>query len=311
MKHWHLQMLKPYGSKSPVRTDARKMLSEPKPIIGTGEWTDEKNQCKNFKSVPNGTIVLVREGQRAIALCEVLDDNFKDEALEAKYYHCNFRHVRVLQWAEDFRQPDKRLFSQSTFMSCKEKTAQYKYIQDWIDNINMNAKLSQITKLLKEKKNIILQGAPGTGKTYSTAALALSIIGADNVNYADRSSIMKEYNRRVKVGQIFFSTFHQSMDYEDFVEGIMPIMKDNSVIYDVKQGIFRRACVAAKAKSLTPVQCVDRFVQNLPDNEEDAIVIPTKSDRSELRVWHVEGAKTIMVRSVKSISKQRVCSSQY
>lgn len=297
-------MLKPYGSKSSVRTDARQMLREPAPIIGTGEWTDKKNQCKNFKSVPIGTIVLVREGQRAIALCEVLDDNFKDEALEAKYYHCNFRHVRVLQWVEDFRQPDKRLFSQSTFMSCKEKTAQYKYIQDWIYNINMNAKLSQITKLLKEKKNIILQGAPGTGKTYSTAALALSIIGADNVNYADRSSIMKEYNRRVKVGQIFFSTFHQSMDYEDFVEGIMPIMKDNSVIYDVKQGIFRRACVAAKAKSLTPVQCVDRFVQNLPDNEEDAIVIPTKSDRSELRVWHVEGAKTIMVRSVKSISKQ-------
>lgn len=304
MKHWHLQMLKPYGNESEVRTDARQMLHEPAPIIGMGEWEDDKKQCRNFKSVPIGTIVLVREGQRAIALCEVLDDNFKDEALEAKYYHCNFRHVRVLQWAEDYHQPDNQLFSQGTFLACNEWTAQYKYIQDWIDNINMNAKLSLITKLLREKKNIILQGAPGTGKTYSTAALALSVIGVDNVNYADRASVMKEYNRRLKAGQIFFTTFHQSMDYEDFVEGIRPIMKENSVIYDVRQGIFRKACVAAKAKSLTPVQCVDRFVQNLSDNEEDAIVIPTKSDRSELRVWHVEGAKTIMVRSVKSVSKQ-------
>lgn len=149
MKHWHLQMLKPYGNDSDVRTDARQMLREPAPIIGTGEWEDEKHQCRNFKAVPNGTIVLVREGQRAIALCEVLDDNFQDEALNAKYFHCNFRHVRVLQWAEDYHQPDKQLFSQGTFLICNEWTAQYKYIQDWIDNIKMNAKLSYFILLLK------------------------------------------------------------------------------------------------------------------------------------------------------------------
>lgn len=301
-------MLKPYGSKSPVRTDARKMLSEPKPIIGTGEWTDEKNQCKNFKSVPNGTIVLVREGQRAIALCEILDGNFKDEELEAKYFHCNFRHVKVLQWAEDYCQPDKRLFSQSTFMSCKEKTAQYKYIQDWIDYINMNAKLSQITKLLKKKKNIILQGAPGTGKTYNTAALALSILDVPNVATLGRKNLMDMYREMVDNKRIFFTTFHQSMDYEDFVEGIKPeVAKDDDgkeigITYNVQDGIFKQACAAVELGGVNEVDCLDKFIASVT-GRENAKVIDTISRKSKLNVWYMPGKKTLTVRSVYSTSE--------
>lgn len=308
MKRWHLQMLKPYGNDSEVRTDARQMLREPAPIIGTGEWTDEKNQCKNFKSVPNGTIVLVREGQRAIALCEVLDGNFKDEALEAKYYHCNFRHVRVLQWVEDYHQPDNQLFSQGTFLVCNEWTAQYKYIQDWIDNINMNAKLSQITKLLKEKKNIILQGAPGTGKTYSTAALALSVLKEKNVDFSDPTSIMTAYQQLVKDKRIFFTTFHQSMDYEDFVEGLKPEVardddgKEIGITYTFHDGIFKQACAAVELDGVNEVDCLDKFIASVT-GRENAKVIETISRKSKLNVWYIPGNKTLTVRSVYSTSE--------
>ena len=49
-------------------------------------------------------------------------------------------------------------------------------------DIKMNKALLDIASLLSVKKNIILQGAPGTGKTFSTAALSLKVLGADNVD---------------------------------------------------------------------------------------------------------------------------------
>ena len=82
--------------------------------------------------------------------------------------------------------------------------------------------IQNYTTLLKSKKNLIFQGAPGTGKTYTTAELALSIIEEDTSQYPDRDALMKAYREKsIKVdnstneitsGQIGFVTFHQSMD---------------------------------------------------------------------------------------------------
>lgn len=65
----------------------------------------------------------------------------------------------------------------------------------------------------------------------------------------DRETIKNEYDRLIEEGQIMFTTFHQSMSYEDFVEGIKPeTTEDDSVIYNVTNGIFKN--MAVKAKSL-------------------------------------------------------------
>ena len=77
-----------------------------------------------------------------------------------------------------------------------------------------NKMITQATKLLKSKKNIILQGAPGTGKTYATAALALSVLGVTDVNFNDHAAVMRKYEELRGQKRIFFTTFHQSMDYE-------------------------------------------------------------------------------------------------
>ena len=98
--------------------------------------------------------------------------------------------------------------------------------------------LGQYTKLLSLKKNIILQGAPGTGKTYNTAALALSICGETIPE--KHEDVMKRYEELQKEGRIGFCTFHQSMDYEDFVEGIKPNTDESdSITYEVEPGIFK------------------------------------------------------------------------
>lgn len=82
--------------------------------------------------------------------------------------------------------------------------------------------ITQVAKLLKDKKNVILQGAPGTGKTYATAALALSVLGVTDVDFNDHAAVMQKYEVLRGQKRIFFTTFHQSMDYKDFVEGIKP-----------------------------------------------------------------------------------------
>ena len=77
-------------------------------------------------------------------------------------------------------------------------------------------------------KNTIFYGPPGTGKTFQAFNRALEIINRDP-SYRDlakrsREEIAEEYSRRRKDGQILFVTFHQSYSYEEFVEGIRPVL---------------------------------------------------------------------------------------
>jgi 5-methylcytosine-specific restriction enzyme B len=121
--------------------------------------------------------------------------------------------------------------------------------------------MNNSTEPNKYPLNQILYGPPGTGKTFTTKELAVSIINADfiknlaeNLSEEDRrKAIIGEYDRLFELGQIVFTTFHQSMSYEDFVEGIKPIAptSENSTInYKVESGIFKSLCkTASEVKS--------------------------------------------------------------
>lgn len=102
--------------------------------------------------------------------------------------------------------------------------------------------------------NQILYGPPGTGKTYNSINLAVEI--ADPVfwstitdKYKQRGEITRRYRELVKDGRIVFTTFHQSLSYEDFIEGIKPVThkeNNNSITYEVLPGIFKKLCDQAK-----------------------------------------------------------------
>lgn len=111
----------------------------------------------------------------------------------------------------------------------------------------MSPLISKACALLQSKKNLILQGAPGTGKTYNTAALAVALI--DGAVSGQHRDVMDRYDELRAARRIGFTTFHQSMDYEDFVEGIKPIHDGGAVRYEVVDGLFKRMCKAAQVAS--------------------------------------------------------------
>jgi len=105
--------------------------------------------------------------------------------------------------------------------------------------------------------NLILYGPPGTGKTYATAWEAVRLClgdGASELLRDDRDALMAEYRRLAGEGRIEFVTFHQSMAYEDFVEGRQPMTgsdDDEGAMsagfrLETVPGIFRRIAKRAE-----------------------------------------------------------------
>ncbi len=97
-------------------------------------------------------------------------------------------------------------------------------------------------------KNTILYGPPGTGKTYNTVIYAVSIIenkplsDVKNEHYPD---VLERYNTYKTDGLIEFTTFHQSYGYEEFIEGIKPVMDnadDSDIRYSIEDGLFKSFC---------------------------------------------------------------------
>src|SRR5690606_8234119 len=82
----------------------------------------------------------------------------------------------------------------------------------------------------------------------------------EEINSEDRLSIRSRFKSYVDSGQITFTTFHQSMSYEDFVEGIKPLTEEDedgnkTVYYEVEDGIFKRIVASAKkSKHVHPAE---------------------------------------------------------
>ncbi|MDI1316897.1 AAA family ATPase [Flavobacterium sp.] len=110
--------------------------------------------------------------------------------------------------------------------------------------------------------NTILFGPPGTGKTYSTIDLALNILNV-NIENLPREQRKSHFTNFQKDNRVFFTTFHQNMAYEDFIEGIKPLEPkedDEFLKYEIQDGLFMKACIEATYNFIK---------RNFPDNEQE------------------------------------------
>ena len=193
---------------------------------------------------------------------------------------------------------------------------------------NMNADIQK-----KEDKkesssyplNTILYGPPGTGKTYHTIDKALQIIdSAFYERHKENRTALTEKFRSLLItdwknpsGQIAFITFHQSMSYEDFIEGIKPVRPETSgtIHYEIVDGIFKKLCTEANRKNRFSV-VVDgqqkeltkelfeefyySYASTLPDQKEpsSSVRLQTK-EKSEFELFQNSAESVVVKAGVK------------
>ena len=98
-------------------------------------------------------------------------------------------------------------------------------------------------------KNSILYGPPGTGKTYYTAYYSVAIcdgLSIEKLKEKSYAEVLDRFNTLKTEGRIAFTTFHQSYGYEEFIEGIRPVMageeEKKSIEYEIVPGVFKKFC---------------------------------------------------------------------
>lgn len=168
--------------------------------------------------------------------------------------------------------------------------------------------------------NTILYGPPGTGKTFSVVNHALSIIESKSLEELEneerqdngRIQLRKRFNNLLisnwenPEGQIGFITFHQSMSYEDFIEGIKPLKpgeEDKTVFYDIKDGIFKLISNLAKKDKSNFNTMIDNLKMECSEFENKK-PIKIKSEYSTFTITYRDG-RTFRVKPEQSAYPDR------
>lgn len=196
-------------------------------------------------------------------------------------------HTLEIEWEEDFV-PFEVPIGSYIKDTIKEVTNKAHIQSIWYENgqpipENSDRKDDDSPNDLNFPKNQILYGPPGTGKTFSSITKALSII--ENIDESTlkeelRSVIKERFDKLLKKDRIHFSTFHQSMSYEDFIEGIKPKTKGTDVIYEIEDGIFKKIADQARINWLQSKNANNNFEVLFEQLKKEW----QESENSELRI---------------------------
>ena len=167
-------------------------------------------------------------------------------------------------------------------------------------------------ELLRACHNIVLTGAPGTGKSYMAKQIATQmVLGKDDV---DIDNLPPEEETIVKERTVFVQ-FHPSYDYTDFVEGLRPVPNTDGskeIMFERRDGIFKVFCknaILAKQSSLIDA-AYDKFIESIKTGKVNTIQLKTKmsaqlyvTDDDNIKWYSENEAGNI---SSNAISKPRV-----
>jgi len=197
-----------------------------------------------------GDIVFVKKGKHhLVGRGVVTSDYFFDSSIDAEY-----SNLRRMNWTDNCIEQPKDHPEQTIIKTLTDVTSYTDYVEKscalfdkdedadddetpevsyplydtdkFLDEVYMDEdSYNTLVGLVRTKKNVILQGAPGVGKTYAAKRLAYSMMG------------VKDQERVMMV------QFHQSYSYEDFIEGFRPSAAGN--VFEIKKGSFYNFCKKA------------------------------------------------------------------
>lgn len=228
-----------YSSKEEMRAKMREVYG------GTSSYKNQVHATWQFANdIKPGDIIFVKKGRKEIIGRGVVEGEYVYDPTREHY-----RNTRTVRWTNkglwehpeqlamktltdvtpytDFVKKTQSLFDgESTDVAIQdedeeERTYDPYTADDFLHDVFMDEdRYNTLKALLLTKKNVILQGAPGVGKTFAAKRLAYSIMGEKDTN-------------RVKMVQ-----FHQSYSYEDFIMGFRP----TETGFELKKGVFYEFC---------------------------------------------------------------------
>lgn len=194
-----------------------------------------------------GDVVFVKKGNNGILGKGIVESDYEYDADRTDEYS----NVRKVNWTNkgnwtinhqspqktltditpysDFVQDIKDLFEENDIAEDEQEITYPEYtVENYLDDVYMSEEdYTRLVGLLRNKKNIILQGAPGVGKTYAAKRLAYSMMGVKDVE------------------RVMMVQFHQSYSYEDFIMGFRP----SPTGFELKKGAFYNFCKKAEIDS--------------------------------------------------------------
>ena len=231
--------LNAFQSKEEIKAKMKEVFGE-----GKSYKNDAHATWQFAREMKPGDIIFVKRGlHQVIGRGVVTSDYYYDANMPDEYYH-----VRKVKWTHigewphpgnaslktltditpytDYVEQLNALFEPESEEDADEKEVIYPpyTMEDFLEEVYMDqSDYETLVALLRNKKNIILQGAPGVGKTFAAKRLAYSIMSTK-----DRERVM-------------MVQFHQSYSYEDFIMGFRP----SATGFELRQGAFYRFCKTA------------------------------------------------------------------
>ncbi len=234
--------LSAYSSKDEMKQAMKEKIDPSKPYKNAAHAT-----WQFVNEMKPGDIVFAKKGMHLVVGRGIVESGYEFDPSRSHY-----KNVRKVNWTHkgewqhpgqavmktltditsytDYVEKLNAMFESDTIDDVEEKEIDYPAYdaENFLEEVYMDAEsYNKLVALVQTKKNVILQGAPGVGKTYAAKRLAYSMMG------------VKDPNRVMMV------QFHQSYSYEDFIMGFRPSEKG----FELKRGAFYNFCKDAEIDS--------------------------------------------------------------
>lgn len=227
----------------------------------------DQRQLSLVRKIKVGDVIMLKSTavkQRSVPFLRlkavgIVTDNIEEfDGSEYRTCRCNVKYLSIND--KDFDGSSYGAYRQTVHIADEKAKEVIEYANSIINNKNMPPKkYSKYIEILKETHNLVLTGAPGTGKTFMA------------------QSIAEEMGAETK-----FVQFHPSYDYTDFVEGLRPVDNGNGQIgFERKDGVFKEFCknaiknIADSEKSIENLtkelswhDKLEQFVEDAMENEK-------------------------------------------